>query len=99
VDLIALERRMLRLDTLASRLKLVKASPMGEPLNDKVSMLDRSGARSVTWSTVPSIARSFPNVAWRPTRAVSTGLLRPRAAHTLLLAVAGQPPAAARIYW
>jgi hypothetical protein len=40
VDLTALERRMLRLETLASRLKLVKASPMGEPLNDKVSMLD-----------------------------------------------------------
>ena len=41
MDLTGLERRMLRLETLASRLKLVKALPMGEPVNDKVSALEQ----------------------------------------------------------
>ena len=40
MDVPTLDRRVRRLETLASRLKLVKASSTGEPINDKVSMLD-----------------------------------------------------------
>jgi hypothetical protein len=41
VDFPTLERRVRRLETLSSRLKLIKASPVGEPINDKVSFLEQ----------------------------------------------------------
>ena len=41
MDLPTLERRVRRLETLASRFKLIKGSPMGEPFNDKVSILEQ----------------------------------------------------------
>jgi hypothetical protein len=41
MDLPTLEKRVRRLEMLSSRIKLIKASPAGEPINDKVSLLEQ----------------------------------------------------------
>ena len=97
VDLPALERRLLRLETLASRLKLIKSARLGEPINDKVSMLDRSGARiQVGQQSHPS--RHLSRMSFGDRLSSILGLLRARAAHTSPSVAAAQSPAAARIY-